>query len=533
MERQNENLWSLLNDACRENGNSDAVLVNKCGVIDRKSYSELFERSNELKNWLYSRNMAQQKIIFLGDISYEWITAYFGTVGSANIVVPIDSELSEEVILEMIHEIDAKIVLFDKRCSKKAIALRRLSDDLEFKCFTECKDFETLLDCKESNDSIRDLVTEEHLAIIIFTSGTAGYNKAVMLTHDNLCSDIRHCAYLIGEDTFTKDTRYLHLLPMHHAFGLTTGILTGMLYYHFVVCFGGGIKNFLSNLKLFQPELLIGVPMIVDGMYKRIHSTIEKRVGRKFWGVYWASNVLKVLHLDIRRKLFHNLLDELGGKLSIIICGGASANQESIDFLDGIGITVLNGYGITECSPVVCANNLKKRRKQSVGIADSNPYCKIRIVEDEIQVSGRIVMRGYYGQDEFTDEYFKTGDIGYIDKKGFLFISGRKKDIIVLKDGNNIFPAKIEEIIQKSEWIEAALVYAKQTAKSEVLSCIIVPDKERCAGASEEEVKQEIEKVIDQVNKKSPMFQQIRNIEYSREDFERTSLGKVKRYKYL
>lgn len=427
----------------------------------------------------------------------------------------------------------AQIVLFDKKCSKKAIGLRKLADDLEFKCFTECKDFETLLDCKGVQDNIQNLVTEEHLAMVVFTSGTAGYNKAVMITHDNLCSDIRYCAYLVGEDTFTTDTRYLHLLPMHHIFGLTTGILTGMLYYHLVVCFGGGVKNFSSNLKLFQPELLIGVPMMIDGMCKRIHSTIDKRVGRIFWAAYWASNVLKTLHIDVRRKLFHSLLDELGGKLSIIVCGGASPNQDSIDFMDRIGITVLNGYGITECSPVVSVNTLKKRRKESVGVAGLDPYCKVRIIDDEIQVSGRIVMKGYCNQDEFTDEWFKTGDIGYIDKDGFLFISGRKKDIIVLKDGNNIFPAKIEETIQNSEWIEAALVYAKQTAKSEVLSCIVVPDKERCEGVSEEEVIQEIEKVIEQVNKKSPMFQQIRNIEYSREDFDRTSLGKVKRYKYL
>jgi long-chain acyl-CoA synthetase len=318
-------------------------------------------------------------------------------------------------------------------------------------------------------------------------------------------------------------------------FEMTAGLLAP-LYYGITICFGRGIKHISNDVKRVKPAVLVLVPMVVEGIYKRICLEISKSGNEKsFRRAIKLSNILRKFNIDLRSVLFKKIQESFGGKLRIVVCGGAYLDPDLVERFDELGISLRNGYGISECSPVVACNMEKKSKAGSAGFVAPSPYCEVKIVESEIYVRGTIVTQGYYQDAEATDQafeegWFKTGDLGYLDDEGFLFITGRKKNLIVLSDGNNISPEELEFHLEKIELISSVFVCDKKHHHATLVTACIYPDFEYAESMGVSDIKQKLEDEIQKINAIFPLYKRIQNIEIFDEDFSKTALGKIKRY---
>ena len=351
--------------------------------------------------------------------------------------------------------------------------------------------------------------------MIVFTSGTTGLSKGVCLTQSNLYYDVFATKLLVGEQTLNSNDRVVVILPLHHMFGVTTTILLPVLAYRCVVAFGDGVGNLFNDLVTFRPKLMFVVPMIVEGLYKNLKLQTEKN--------------------NKKQPEFYKYINE---DLSIIISGGAPLNDEIVDFFDAYNVEVLNGYGITECSPVISCNPVHKKKKSTVGVLPPKEYCDVKIMDNEILVKGKIVMPEYYKdeqatRDAFQDGWFKTGDLGYIHKEGYLHITGRKKNIIVLKDGNNISPEELESLINSNPLVDSFVVYVEKVGRATVLSVAINLDYIFIEKNKIQNVESKINEFIDKVNEQLPNYKRISNFNILKDSFKRTSLGKINSNIYL
>jgi long-chain acyl-CoA synthetase len=321
-------------------------------------------------------------------------------------------------------------------------------------------------------------------------------------------------------------------------FCLTANILTGF-YLGVSLCFGGGLKYISDNLKYFKPSVIVAVPLIVDSIYKRIR--IEAKKGgreRKLKRAIYMSNILRKIKIDIRKILFKEVLNYFGGDLNVIVCGGAFLEPDLVTKYDEFGISLRNGYGITECSPVIACNVKKRIKIDSVGLIAPSPYCDIKIIDGEICIKGSIVMDGYYNDQTSTKEvfvngYFKTGDTGYIDEDNYLYITGRKKNLIILSDGNNISPEELENHLEKIPLVKSVIVCAKKQASNTIIVAQIFPDYDYIAETDCIDVEKGLNEEIKKVNDGLPPHKKIQRMEIVETDFQKTALGKVKRYLHI
>jgi long-chain acyl-CoA synthetase len=337
------------------------------------------------------------------------------------------------------------------------------------------------------------------------------------------------------EDAFRPGDKVIPVLPPHHIFEVTVGILSPF-YYGGTLCFGGGLKYILPNIKFFKPSILILVPMVVEGIYKRISIEISKKGKEKqFSQAVKISNFLRRFHIDLRRLLFKDIHENFGGNLRILACGGAPLEPELVKKFDEFGIALLNGYGITECPPVVSCSMVRHNRIGAAGLVAPKPYCEVKIMDDEIWVRGAIVTKGYFNDEEataeaFADGWFKTGDLGYVDDDGYLFITGRKKNLIILADGNNISPEELEAHLEKLPLVKTAFVCGKKHTGRIVITACIHPDYEYASAGGITDIEAEIEREVAKINSLFPPHKKIQRIEVSEDDFAKTALGKVKRH---
>ncbi|MBQ4575611.1 MAG: AMP-binding protein [Clostridia bacterium] len=518
------------------------------------TFTECREFVRALSTELHSMNVADKKIALLGAASVDWFLSYISIMCVGAITVPIDKELSVSDIASIINTAGCEYVFFAADITDKM-------DDV-------CKEAPTVKHlismCGEADGAlpVTSLVTSgteklssgdrsyfdyeidnEALASIVFTSGTTGKGKGVMLSLKNICSDMEQGMY-----NFQITERTLFTLPPHHTFGSTVNFV-GHFAQGCEIYISSGLRYIMEEINSFKPTHLILVPLFVETFYKRIIAAAEKSGQiKKLKSGIKLSNSLRKLGIDLRSKIFgESVLSKFGGELQMIICGGAALNQSIIDFFEGIGVIILNGYGITECAPLISCNRNECRKDGSVGLPIIGGKVKIDAPnekgEGEICYRGPNVMLGYFENEEATrevideDGYFHTGDIGYVrelDGDQWLYITGRMKNLIILSNGKNVYPEEIECDIQGIRGVNEVVVYQgvhKNDPTKEVIVAEIYPDHEGLKAKGIDDLKAYFEGEIKRINGKNAPYKTIGRVKLRNEEFPKNTSRKITRFK--
>ncbi|MBO4501642.1 MAG: AMP-binding protein, partial [Clostridia bacterium] len=528
------------------------------GELSFYGFSLLVE---DLGSYFYLPENGCERIAILSENRFEWVVAYAAAVAAGKTVIPLDKDLSFDQAVAFMHLAEADTLIYSSLFAQK---VAKIPEDAGIKKFI-CLDgmeaeggprFTTLRRCISAGDiasatgkvNFRRIRTDSsRVCAIIFTSGTTGTSKGVMLTEDNILACIHAASNMVNIDE--KDTIF-SVLPYHHTYELCCGILTPICL-GTTVCINNSLKYFTKNIQLFRPTAMVLVPMFVSSLAFKIEAGIEKsRLSAVIKGGTAVSNTVRKVGIDMRRVLFSKIHSSLGGRLKTIICGGAALDPQLVKRFEEIGIAIAQGYGITECAPLVAVTPWKKVKYDSVGLPIPGSTVKI-MGEDrngeeydmpvgeigEICVKGPHVMKGYYKNPEATAEafnmegFFKTGDYGRLDEDGYLYITGRKKNIIILDNGKNVYPEEIEEYLYRLDIIKECVVCERQVGSDKMLTAVIFPDYEKFEGCTESEIKERFKKEIANVNRELPSFKQIHHIEIKKTEFEKTSTKKILRYK--
>lgn len=555
-----ENYRELLDRVASKYKNNVAYKYKKkpsdTEVIE-KTYQEYIDDVKALSTSLLELGYEGKKIALIGNNRYEWCTTYMAVTTGNMIIVPIDKALPENEIENLITRSGAEVVFFDKKYDSVMLKLKEdisnnvntliSMDDENIKGIEKYSEllktgYKLLQSGSSKYENIK--IDSEKMSILLFTSGTTSTPKGVMLSQKNICSNLSDFSSWVK--IYPKDT-LLSFLPLHHTFECTITFLYGM-YSGATVAFCDGLKYIQKNMKEYKVSILVAVPLVLETMYKKIQKGIkEQKKEELIEKVTKISNALLKCHIDLRKKFFKQILDNFGGKLRVVLYGAAPMNRETIVGFNNMGVELVQGYGLTETSPVIAAETDKEKRPGSVGLVFDDLEVKIDNPDKdgvgEILVKGPSVMMGYYEneqatKDAFKDGWFKTGDYGYFDKDEFLYVTGRKKDIIVLRNGKNVYPEEIEVLINKIPYVKESLVYQREQSSTDTMLCAkIVYDKdliENILGKKpEKEYKEEMWKEIKKINENLPVFKHVKKIEITTKEFAKTTTQKVKRYKEL
>lgn len=466
------------------------------------------------------------QIALIGRNSYVWIAAFLAITGSDATAVLIDRELPKEAMKKNLAQTDAQCVICD---SDLYPLVQEICLGIPVLPLAWQVGIWGSYPLKEASGFARK-TSEDDIAAIIFTSGSTGVNKGVLLSHKNLTSDMKASQLLTG---VSSSDSIFTVLPPQHAFQLVTGILVP-LYCGMRIGIGRGMKYVQKDFSLFRPTFMVLVPMIVKTLYQQTWRTIERKgMTRKVKSAIQLSNLLLKVGIDRRRSLFSEIRESFGGELCSIICGGAHLENPVVSGLYELGIPVMTGYGITECSPVVCCNMPDCRRLGSVGLP--TPYGEVRIEDEEILVRGDIVSQGYYRMPELTEEsyvdgWFHTGDLGYLDKDGFLFISGRRKNILVLSSGKNVSPEELEIALQGLPGIKEACVRLEQVNELSYLSALVYPEEERLKKLGADVLYAELREHVQALNRTLPVYKRLKTVQILSKELCHTASGKLVRH---
>jgi long-chain acyl-CoA synthetase len=473
-----------------------------------------------------------KRIGVIGLNSYEWILTYYATVFIGSIIVPLDRALMEEEIVSLVSRSEISALVYSKDCESKVqklsdIRLVPISDEGENSFYHILNNGKMLVENGSCEYEKIDINPDE-LSVLIFTSGTTSASKAVMLSQRNIASNTTDLTF--AEDFSAVDVN-LALLPLHHTFGMGATLLFLRLGVKTVFCEGLKVAKALNEYKV---SVLVGVPLIVESMYRQIIRTAKKQgMYKKLQFGMKLSSFLMKFKIDIRRKLFASIHSQLGGNLNLIIVGAAALHPDLTRFFNGIGITTVQGYGLSETSPVVSAEKVGFMSPGSVGIAMKSVDIKIDNPDEngigEILVKGPNVMLGYYNEPVLTDEVFKdgyfcTGDLGRIDKKGLLYITGRKKDVIVLQNGKNVFPEELEQLVNMAPYVMESLVFHEE---DDSLSVNVVYDKSQFDNG--DNIYELIENDIDKINSRLVSYKKLKKLYITDEPMIKTTTAKIKR----
>ncbi len=507
--------------------------------IRSMTYEAFINRMYSLGAYLTANGEAAGRIACLGSNSINWITAYFTALRSSGVFVPLDAQLPEKDIIYLLCDSEATVLFYDKRYEKMLrehseelknvklfIGFDRDEADGKFVSFTKAIEEGSKLD---KSDYLACTSDPNAMKLLVYTSGTTGMSKGVMLSEKNLVSCVCY-----GLQVSTVFDVGLSLLPYSHTYESVADLLVSF-HKHSTLCINESLKAVLKNLKTYQPEYVYIVPAIAELFVSRITREIENQgKAEMFKLLVKASNLLRKIGIDKRRKFFGTIHENFGGNLRKIVCGGAAVRPEVGEFFDNIGISLINGYGITECSPLVCANHDAANDYHTAGI-------KLRCIDwriddpdeegvGEICIKGDTVMLGYYNNPEATaeaivDGWFYTGDYGYINDKEQLVICGRKKNVIVLDNGKNIYPEEIEGYIQGIDYVTEVVVSGEMSESGNASSLTAE------VFLSEDKSVAEVLKSIKEACKELPIYKQISSVVIRDEEFEKTTSKKIKRFK--
>ena len=520
--------------------------------ITKKTFAETRKYIVAMGTGLVELGVREKHIAIVGEASYNWVTSYYATMSIGAVTVPIDKELPAEDIKSIIESAECDFVMYSSVIdSKIKTVMEALSIKPKFICMskkTEIDNVTMLSDIVLRGEKLVDdgdntyydyALDPDKLASIVFTSGTTGKGKGVMLTQTNIVSDMTQGMY-----NFNITPKTLCVLPPHHTFGSTVNFV-GHYAQGAEVYISNGLKYILNELKEQQPTHLILVPLFVETFYKRIWATAEKQGKDKLLrNMIKASNGMRKVGIDLRKKLFASVTAAFGGKLEMIICGGAALNQDIIDTFEGIGIVILNGYGITECAPLISCNRNEYRKKGSVGVPIIGEKVKIANPDEngegESCVKGPNVMMGYYNNPEATaaafDEegYFKTGDYGKLDEEGWIYITGRLKNLIILSNGKNVYPEEIETEISRIYGVNEVVVYEGLNADGSSKDCIVAeiyPDFDGLKSHGITDPQQYFKDGVNEINKRSAPYKKVQIVKIRNEEFEKNTSRKIIRFK--
>ncbi len=488
-------------------GSEDAVRykAGKNEIVSR-TYTQLKEDSEAFSRTLESLGQKGNHVAVIGKTSYEWLTAYFGTVNSGSVAVPLDVSLPADEVCELINRADVTVLVADdcrrdvqemaeKVCPKLKDIISMQKEQVGRRESDKVLSFSGLLE--ENRGSFQEIPDPDQLCTIMFTSGTTGKSKGVMLTHRNMAENATCLDMKIPEKTVL-----LSVLPIHHAYCLSMDILKGMSL-GAVVCINDSLMRVAKNIKLFQPEMILMVPLMIETLARKLED---------------ASLIPPAI---VKAKVF-------GKQLHTICSGGAYLNPDYIDLFKRYGITILQGYGMTECAPVISNNVSWNMKKESVG--QLLPNCRAKTVDGELWVKGSSVMQGYYKMPDETKEtlsdgWLKTGDMGYVDEEGFVFLTGRKKNLIITKNGENVSPEELENKLGESRLVQEVLVRECDG----VIEAEIFPSEEYVKKKHIKDIKSALQKLIDDYNQSAPLHKRIYRLKVREQEFEKTTSRKIKR----
>ena len=528
--------------------------------VRKVTFSQWRDDVRNLGTALISAGLREEKIAIVGENSYGWCCSFFAVMAIGSVTVPVDKELPLDDIDGIITTTGCKAVIFGKTSEAKIKELLQKESLKSVELLVSVapensidasllggRQLATLAGLQEKggrlysngDDSYYDYkIDTNKLASIVFTSGTTGKGKGVMLSQANIGLDMT-----LGMYNFDITRKTLHVLPPHHTFGSTVNYV-GHLAQGCEVYISSGIKHVSDEIREQQPTHLILVPAFLEVMNRKIWTTARK--GGKEGLLRFmmkCSDLLRKLGIDVRRKLFASVLSAFGGKLELIICGGAKLDEEIIRTFDSLGITILNGYGITECSPLISANRNEYRKPGSVG----TPIlaCRVKIDdpdengEGEICVKGPNVMLGYFNNPEATAEvfdkngFFHTGDYGKLDEEGWIYITGRKKNLIILSNGKNVYPEEIEADLQKVEGVSEVVVYAGESrVQKDKITIVaeIFPDSDLLADKGITNLQEYFENQVKTLNAKMPPYKAVKRVKLRDTEFQKNTSRKITRF---
>lgn len=504
---------------------------------------------------LFELGLNGKSVSLCSDQHPYWVASFLSVIGAGGVIVPLDRELMPDQLSAFIDMTDSEALIVSSRELKMLsgnlgelskvryiIIMGPMSDedkalDSRIVSFDELTELGSGLIEKGDRRFLDNERDDKSLACILFTSGTTGTSKGVMLSEYNILFSVAQCSNMVAND---ENDVFVSVLPIHHTFALTTNHLA-MAYIGGTTFMNDSLKHTFKNITEVKPTCLILVPLFLETMDKKIWDGIKKQGKEKqVKALMKMSNGMRKTGIDMRKTLFEKILNSFGGNLKYIIVGGAPIDPEILRDFDAFGITVVEGYGITECCPLISVNPIKWRKFGSAGlvadglearIAEPNEYG-----EGEIQVRGGNVFTGYYKNEDATKEaftedgWFKTGDIGHIDKDNFVYITGRKKNVIIASNGKNVYPEELEEYLSKCDIIKEAAVIGRNTESGVVITALIYPDKDVCGNISDNELYEKIFSEINLINKGLPTFKHITAIEIRDTEFEKTTTRKIKRF---
>ncbi len=522
----------------------------------RITYKENYERILYFGTALSEMGLLGKRVAIMGDTHPSYMTAFYAVIGGNGTTVPLDKDLGIDALVDFMNLAEVEAVVYTEKFNEKLLAVADRLPNVKF--FFPIADWSE--DCTADNvipfnemlargkaiydggntayaDTVPDM---DHVAAILFTSGTTGTSKGVMLTHKNFVATANAACRVMNH--LCCESTFVDCLPLNHSYELTAGQIA-LMNIGGQMMVNDSVRNALRNFGKYKPNTLVLVPLYVETMYKKIWIEIEKKgMTKTVRNLMKVSDGLLKIGIDVRPKLFGQILNALGGNLRFIVVGGAAMNPKILKDFRSFGIYITEGYGITECSPLVAVNPLGKEKPHSVGPACECCEVKIDKTPDEetgeILVKGDNVMLGYYKNEEATKEvftedgWFRTGDIGYMDEDGYIFITGRKKNVIILSNGKNVFPEELEEhLAERSDVIGEAVVIGRPNEAGEVaITTIVYPNQEFAGGKTADEVYNNIKEAINEINKSLPVYKQMRELEIRDTEFEKTTTRKIKRF---
>jgi len=525
--------------------------TDKPGVFREITYKDFAKDIRNFGTALVNLGLKSKRIAVISDNRYEWCVTYLAVTTGTGVIVPLDKALPANEIESLIIRSEVEAIVYSSKYDE-------IMNDIKARNTSNVKYFISMDLSKKENDiySQKELMEQgaklleegnteyldskidaEEMGIMLFTSGTTAMSKAVMLSQRNICANLMDIASVIK---LVPEDRMLSFLPLHHTFECTVGFLYPISKGS-SIAFCEGIRHIADNAKEYQVTAMISVPILYETMYKKIMKGIEKKgkLETVKKGIK-ISNFLLKFGIDIRRKLFKEVIDNLGGKARLFVAGGAALDPAAEKGFNELGVKMLQGYGLTESSPVIAAEDDKYIRLGSIGKAF--PSLDVKIDEPneegigELLVKGPTIMLGYYNNEEATKEtledgWLHTGDLAKIDKDGFIFISGRKKFVIVLKNGKNIYPEEIESYISQIPYVQEVIVKAKKNEIGQETALIaeVFLNKERVDELNEPDIQKRLKSDIRDVCKGLAVYKKISEIEIRKEEFVKTTTNKIKR----
>lgn len=513
------------------------------------SFTQLRDDVRALATEFISRGFDNKKCALVAKFSYGWVCAYFASIIAGATLVPLDKDWHGTDLADTVKKAEAEFLVCDEELSAKAEEIIKENESIKAPIFM----LET-----ENGESIESLIKlgrvkfEENsslyfdkemdvlkLALLVFTSGTTGKGKGVMLNQRAILSDMADSIQYID---FSAKT--VGVLPPHHTFGSSV-MLVGHASIGAEIYISGGLKYVSNELKAEKPGHLVLVPLYLETFYRKILANIKSQGKEKLVArMMKISNFLRKFGIDLRKKLFGQIRAAFGGELKTVISGGAPLNKEIVDFFDGIGITTLNGYGITECAPIIAVNHSKKNRPGSVGPALSIDELRLdnpnEDGEGEIMVKGSNVMLGYYKDEEATaaaidsEGFFHTGDIGKLGPDNEIYITGRIKNLIILSNGKNVYPEEIENELISAPGVLDIIVYEGQSKRGLAYNTIVAevyPDADYVSKNGIEDIKAHLQPYVDAYNRTAVPYKKIGLLKIRTEEFPKNTLRKILRFK--